>query len=746
MQVYIREEHLHPKEIQRNNGHSSSKENLYKKGMNSKLNAKDFMRMYEERTKGGITNMKELFNPEDDKRIVEDTLEKTSESEPKSTTVKSMNFFSKGDSNGKSTNSDAQREDLDGSHARDESKSLAQELLEQEVNFSKTGIVSSAAEDLELPDNVDVSKLEDEDGDSSIVQFPTPKGRTMADFEAQCEAQRQRVKQRRTQAPPSSRFSPDNNNGSRFSPDNAIGSPKAGRSRSDFEKQCERQRQLREERKRKRKEALHEMTHGELGRRPEPKAPFNPTSEINIAKPGVKADLSFDLSKDETGFKPESRTIPRSKVDLSDTVILTFPEGIHDGDENTLTFIKGKFSYIVDLTSESAKEDCVQALRRNTHRSFAWYKEKSGNQNWVLFDLAQYSIDSNAGMFLRVKEIPEGTLELPVNASSCYKMFSGIELNNKFSFTNAFNTSDIVTMANMFENAIFTKTIYFPTNFTSENVRDMSFMFSGAKVEVPFKLTDSFNARSAVSLKQMFCNAEFYGDFELPNSFSPVSANSLEAMFSSFKVKGHFSLPEGFDTKSVVNMSRMFSNFKFPKDFKLPKYFYTDNVKDLSAMFCGAVLPTEHNILENFSTGNCINFNSMFLHAELPDNFSLPESFSTGNAINMLRLFYGCTFPKGFRLPESFSTEKAVVISEMFYQCTFKTPFSLPPAFTIDNVENKDFIFMEAKGLGVIPLTTRQTVKSLHERYKRMKMRETIGTEDETYNGMELPNFIKKRK
>lgn len=718
--------------------------------MNSELNAKDFMRMYEEKTKGGITNMKELFNPEDDKRVVEDVSEKTSESEPKSTTVKSMNFFSKGNSDNKNTNSNAQHESTlakDFQHDSDSQHEdlLEQELLEQEVNFSKTGIVSSAAEDLKLPDNVDVSKLEDEDGDSSIVQFPTPKGRTMADFEAQCEAQCQRAKQRRTQAPPSSRFSQDNKD-SRFSPDHAMGSTKAGRSRSDFEKQCERQRQLREERKRKREEALHEMTRGELGRRPEPKAPFNPTSEINIAKPGVKADLSFDLSKDETGFKPESRTIPRSKVDLSDTVILTFPEGIHDGDENTLTFIKGKFSYIVDLTSESAKEDCVQALRRNTHRSFAWYKEKSGNQNWVLFDLAQYSIDSDAGMFLRVKEIPEGTLELPVNASSCYKMFSGIELNNKFSFTNAFNTSEIVTMANMFENAVFTKTIYFPTNFTSENVKDMSFMFLGAKVEVPFKFTDSFNARNAISLKQMFCDAEFYSDFELPNSFSPVSANSLEAMFSSLKVKGHFSLPEGFDTQSVINMSRMFSNFKFPKDFKFPKYFYTDNVKDLSAMFCGAVLPTEHNILENFRTGNCINFNSMFLHAELPDNFSLPESFSTGNAVNMLRLFYGCTFPKGFRLPESFSTEKAVVISEMFYHCTFKTPFSLPPAFTIDNVENKDFIFMEAKGLGVITLTTRQTVKSLHERYKRMKMRETIGTEDDTYNGMELPNFIKKRK
>ena len=143
--------------------------------MNSKLNAKDFMRMYEEKTKGGITNMKELFNPEDDKRVVEDVSEKTSESEPKSTTVKSMNFFSKGNSDSKNTNSNAQHESTlakDFQHDSDSQREdlLEQELLEQEVNFSKTGIVSSAAEDLKLPDNVDVSKLEDEDGDSSIVQ------------------------------------------------------------------------------------------------------------------------------------------------------------------------------------------------------------------------------------------------------------------------------------------------------------------------------------------------------------------------------------------------------------------------------------------------------------------------------------------------------------------------------------------------------------------------------------------------
>ena len=125
-------------------------------------------------------------------------------------------------------------------------------------------------------------------------------------------------------------------------------------------------------------------------------------------------------------------------------------------------------------------------------------------------------------------------------------------------------------------------------------------------------------------------------------------------------------------------------------------------------------------------------------------NFKLPESFSTANAVNMLRLFYGCKFPKGFKLPESFSTEKAVIISEMFCQCIFKSGFSLPPAFTIENAEKKDFIFTEAKGLGVITLTLRQIVKALHARYNSENQKNE--DENSSYNGMELPSFAKKKK
>ena len=656
------------------------------------MDAKDFMKSYEEHiknVKGGNIKMKELFNPE----------EKNNEE------MKSMDLFSKATSTKEkrvpdfsaeaNTSEKIEEEEDNGEKGDSHTDSLAQELFQQEVNFSKTGTVNSAAEELELPDNMDMTALEDEDGDSDVIRFPTAKGRTMAEFEAQCKAQRQREKEKSNSKVDTDRFR------NRFSKDssNAITEhhKSSGRTRSEFDKQCEHQRQLNEERKRK----IEDKRNG---------------FARNNSKSGLNA-MPFDLSKDETGFKPESRTVPKKQVDLSNTIILTFPEGIKNGDDNTLTFTKGKYSYIVDLTSKEAKEECAQTLRKNTYRSFAWFQESTGNKNWVLFDLAQYAPDKQTGLFLHVKKIPEGTLELPVNASSCYKMFSATEINDKFSFTKAFDTTDIVTMANMFENAKFTSAVYFPTSFNTENVVDMSFMFAGATIEVPFRFTDAFNAKKAINLEQMFCRTKFKCDFELPESFSPEMAESFDSMFSSCIVDGDFKLPRSFSTVKAKTMSRMFSGFKFPADFKLPKYFSTESVTNFSAMFCDSVLPNVTNIIENFKTGNGTDFSSMFLHAVLPANFKLPESFST---------------------------EKAVIISEMFCQCIFKSGFSLPPAFTIENAEKKDFIFTEAKGLGVITLTLRQIVKALHARYNSENQKNE--DENSSYNGMELPSFAKKKK
>ena len=191
------------------------------------MNARDFMKSYEQRVKnaeGGNVSMKELFNPE----------------EKDNNGMGSMNFFdnSTNDNKVESSAESSAKSNVDSALAKE---SLEKELLQQEVNFSKEGIVNSAAEELELPDNVDTTTLEDEDGDSSIVKFPTPKGRTMEEFEAKCEAQRKRDKEKNLDEITkqfSNRFSKDN------SGTTAVTHKPSGRTRSEFDRQCECQRQL----------------------------------------------------------------------------------------------------------------------------------------------------------------------------------------------------------------------------------------------------------------------------------------------------------------------------------------------------------------------------------------------------------------------------------------------------------------------------------------------------------------------
>lgn len=637
------------------------------------MDAKKFMKAYEERKdrieKGGHL-MKELFA--DNTNINKEDSE-----------LSKLDVFNKTDSD-----------------------SLEDQLLEQEISFSSTGTLSSAAEELQLPDNVDLSNFEDEDGDSSIIPFPSERGRTKAEFEAQCEAQKQKNKQKN--ATPSTRTKAD------FEKTTEKSNYK-GRTKEDFEKQCAAQVNARK------------------------KSTSASTNNIHFSTD------TLDLSKNEEGFKPESRTIPKDLVDLENTIILSFPAGLSTTDKNVFTFTKGKYTYMVDLGSEQAKQDCLEALREKTHRSFAWYEEKTGKKNWVLYDLAQYEIEPKAGMYLHVKSFPIGTLEVPVGASSCYRMFSNMKIDEGISFTKAFDTSDIITMCGMFDGAHFTKGVYFPTTFNSKNVVDTRFMFFKAIVDVPFSFTNSFDGKHIISAEQMFCSARWNGDFYLPESFSPENAKSLRSMFNNFKVKGMFTLPASFNTCNVEDFSSMFCNFKFPEDFILPKDFSVENAKDLSFMFSTSVLPTKYNIVANFKTAKCLIFDSMFLKAILPDNFELPESFSTANATTLFRMFYDCKFPKGFLLPESFSTVNAKIISELFYRCVFKTSFSLPPAFTIENVEKKDFVFMEAKGLGILDLGLKHVVKTLHARYSRNHGK-TDNVRDIIYNGMELPTFIRRNQ
>ena len=90
------------------------------------------------------------------------------------------------------------------------------------------------------------------------------------------------------------------------------------------------------------------------------------------------------------------------------------------------------------------REKCVKEILEVTGRHYSWYKENTGNKNWILYDTEQYEVkdfDSfelvvlgnrfdEVKEFLHVKEGFTGKLHLPINSSACSFLFTRVCLKN----------------------------------------------------------------------------------------------------------------------------------------------------------------------------------------------------------------------------------------------------------------------------------------------------------------------------
>ena len=88
------------------------------------------------------------------------------------------------------------------------------------------------------------------------------------------------------------------------------------------------------------------------------------------------------------------------------------------------------------------REKCVKEILEVTCRHCSWYKEITGNKNWILYDTEQYEVRNyddieylvlnnklmDAETFLCVRKDFKGKLHLPINASTCSFMFVDINV------------------------------------------------------------------------------------------------------------------------------------------------------------------------------------------------------------------------------------------------------------------------------------------------------------------------------
>lgn len=117
------------------------------------------------------------------------------------------------------------------------------------------------------------------------------------------------------------------------------------------------------------------------------------------------------------------------------------------------TFSLDNDTYSLNLDSLRERISVQSQINKKTRKHFEWFKESTGNQNWVLYDSDIYSIDYDkfGNGYLHYRESCGAEPSMPINASSFYRMFYCCNNITEIDLSH-FNTSTVVNMDYLFYN------------------------------------------------------------------------------------------------------------------------------------------------------------------------------------------------------------------------------------------------------------------------------------------------------
>lgn len=274
-----------------------------------------------------------------------------------------------------------------------------------------------------------------------------------------------------------------------------------------------------------------------------------------------------------------------------------------------LTFTIDGYSFSTAFNTAAKREQCAEKILSTTGRHYSWYKENTGNKNWILYDTEQYEVRNfddikylvlnnrlmDVKTFLCVRRDFKGKLHLPINASTCSFMFVDS------------NVSEIDL-----------------TEFDTTNVVDMDYMFLEANL----------------------------GDCLSLVSSTITQANTPDRNILTLNTEG------------VISMSGMFKDCKV-KHLDL-RNLRTDNVTDFSDMFCSCNDLIDLNV-DGFDTSQAKDFHGMFQGCIKLTQLSV-KHFNVGNVLHMSYLFSRCRSLKVIDL-EGWNFSQVMDANEMFAYC-----------------------------------------------------------------------------
>ena len=285
------------------------------------------------------------------------------------------------------------------------------------------------------------------------------------------------------------------------------------------------------------------------------------------------------------------------------------PAPIQDENGNLTFTLKGK-TFSLNVNSEEERARVKEEVNSNALTKYDWFKEKTGEQHWVLYNTEMYEIVEDVKrLYLHYKEDSNLTPIIPINATSCYSMFEECSKYTSFDLSN-FDTSKVTNMSYMFYNC---------SNLTSLD-------FSNC------------NTSKVTSIHWMFCNCSKLVSLDLSS----------------------------FSTSKVTDMSHMFCNCKSLTTLDLSN-FDTSKVTDMRYMFCGCLKLTSLD-LSSFDTSNVTYMRWMFKCCSSLTQLDL-SNFDTSKVTKMYEMFNSCSKLTTIYVSNKWNVDNVTESEEMFTDC-----------------------------------------------------------------------------
>lgn len=355
------------------------------------------------------------------------------------------------------------------------------------------------------------------------------------------------------------------------------------------------------------------------------------------------------------------------------------PAPIQDENRFICFRVEGK-EYSLRIVSKEEMQRVKEEVNKNSKYTYDWFKEESGNHNWVLYNTDMYEISNYEGnRYLHYIELNGLSPVVPINATSC-----------KYMFDNCCNMEELDLK-----------------HFNTENIITMKGMFSECNKISKLDLS-CFNTAKVTNMLDMFSKCYNLEELDL-SSFSTENVTHMINMFKDCESLKTLNL-NSFDTENVTDMYGMFKNCVCLKKLDLSS-FSTGNVVNMSYMFyrCNNL---EQLDLSSFDTINVELMDKMFRGCSKLKYLDL-SSFNTGDVISMLSMFEGCTSLESINL-SSFVTTKVKIMDYMFKDCKELTTLNLRN-FKTDRLESMNEIFSGCSKLTVLNLNNFNTSKANYD-------------------------------